>query len=132
YLGFESGSTRNDTRGPGLETADRAIARTGPEYRMSGYTHKKLTVINQPTQRTDARRFLYAVLAAGATALLVACGSTPVQPGHYRVERGDTLAKIARQHGQTISNLARWNKLSTPNRIAAGQILRVTPPSGIA
>lgn len=85
--------------------------------------------------RTDVTRganAFYALVVACATALLVACGSTPVEPGHYRVERGDTLAKIARQHGQTVGNLARWNQISNPNRIEVGQVLRVTPPVGIA
>ncbi|MEI2417436.1 peptidoglycan DD-metalloendopeptidase family protein [Orrella sp. JC864] len=63
-----------------------------------------------------------------ALAVLAACGSTPkVEPGQYRVVRGDTLTKIARQHGQSVSALMRMNNLSDPNRIEVGQVLRVRP-----
>jgi murein DD-endopeptidase MepM/ murein hydrolase activator NlpD len=72
------------------------------------------------------RAACYASLACLA-AVLAACG-TPVGPGFYRVERGDTLAKIARSNGQNVGNLTRWNKLSNPNAIDVGQVLRVTPP----
>lgn len=69
------------------------------------------------------RRFL----SVGLLLLLVACGtSKPVGPGYYRVERGDTLSEIARKHGQTVSTLARWNKLSNPNQLEVGQVLRVS------
>ncbi len=68
------------------------------------------------------------ILSAGLLALLVACGSTPVGPGQYRVERGDTLSKIAASNGQTVANLVRWNKLSDANEINVGQVLRVSPP----
>lgn len=67
-------------------------------------------------------------VSAALLALLVACASTPVGPGQYRVERGDTLSKIASRHGQSVANLVRWNKLSNANQIDVGQVLRVTPP----
>ncbi len=70
------------------------------------------------------RRFVVASLAA----LLAACGSAPVGPGFYRVERGDTLSKIARANRQSVSSLARWNSLSNPDAIEVGQVLRVVPP----
>lgn len=71
-------------------------------------------------------------LVAGALLLLVACSSTPVQPGYHRVERGDTLYSIARKHRRSVQDLVRWNRLSNPNRIAVGQLLRVVPPAGVA
>lgn len=49
-------------------------------------------------------------------------------PGHYRVQPGDTLFKIAFEHGETPDDLARWNTLAEPGRIQAGQLLRVTAP----
>jgi lipoprotein YgeR len=67
---------------------------------------------------------------AALVALLAACGSAPVGPGFYRVERGDTLNKIARSNRQSVQNIVRWNSLSNPDAIEVGQVLRVAPPAG--
>ncbi len=64
--------------------------------------------------------------------VLAACGSAPVGPGFYRVERGDTLSKIARSNRQSVQNIVRWNNLSNPNSIEVGQVLRVAPPGNSA
>ncbi|MFX1762510.1 peptidoglycan DD-metalloendopeptidase family protein [Paraburkholderia sp. A1RI-2L] len=72
------------------------------------------------------RRFACAALVA----LLAACGSAPVGPGFYRVERGDTVSKIARSNRQSVSNIVRWNNLQNPDAIEVGQVLRVSPPGG--
>jgi len=65
-------------------------------------------------------------------AALAACGSAPVGPGFYRVERGDTLYKIARSNRTSVQSLSRWNNLSNPDAIEVGQVLRVAPPPGTA
>ncbi|QGZ62873.1 peptidoglycan DD-metalloendopeptidase family protein [Paraburkholderia acidisoli] len=65
-------------------------------------------------------------------ALLAACGSAPVGPGFYRVERGDTVYKIARSNRQSVQSIVRWNNLSNPDAIEVGQVLRVEPPPGTA
>jgi murein DD-endopeptidase MepM/ murein hydrolase activator NlpD len=62
--------------------------------------------------------------------LLAACASSRVAPGYYRVKSGDTLYQIARDNGQSVSDLMRWNRLDSANHIDAGQVLRVTPPEG--
>lgn len=67
--------------------------------------------------------------------LLAACGSTgsgKVESGYYRVQPGDTLHKIARQHDTSVSELMRLNKLSNPDRIEKGQLLRVNAKGGSA
>jgi murein DD-endopeptidase MepM/ murein hydrolase activator NlpD len=69
---------------------------------------------------------------ASLLAVLAACGSAPVAPGFYRVERGDTLSKIARSNRQSVQNVARWNNLTNPDSIEVGQVLRVAPPGGTA
>lgn len=58
---------------------------------------------------------------------LAACGSSgkKTPAGHYKVQRGDTLTQIARQHGQSLSSLMSMNNISNPNRIHVGQVLRV-------
>ena len=58
--------------------------------------------------------------------------SAPVPQGYYRVKRGDTLYSIALDNGQDHRDVARWNALDNPNRIQAGQQLRVVPPEAEA
>lgn len=48
--------------------------------------------------------------------------------GTYVVQRGDTLYSVAVAFGQDYRDLARWNNLEDPTRLAVGQTLRVTPP----
>ena len=50
------------------------------------------------------------------------------KPGFYTVQRGDTLTRIALDHGQAWRDLATWNNLSNANLIEVGQVLRVVPP----
>ena len=94
------------------------------------------------------------VLLSGITLamLLSACGTTGVQapvverphtpgttaaseardrdPALYTVKRGDTLLRIALEHGQNYRDLAAWNNISDVNDIKVDQVLRVLPPSG--
>ena len=72
--------------------------------------------------------------------LLAACGSSPKKggagTGAYTVVRGDTLTKIARQHGQSVNELMRANNLRNPHQIKVGQVLKVkggaaTPAAGL-
>jgi lipoprotein YgeR len=69
---------------------------------------------------------------ASLLAVLAACGSAPVGPGFYRVERGDTLSKIARSNRQSVQSIVRWNNLPNPDSIEVGQVLRVAPPGNSA
>ena len=48
--------------------------------------------------------------------------------GLYTVKRGDTLIRIALEHGQNYRDLVVWNNLSNPDDIKADQVLRVRPP----
>jgi len=77
-------------------------------------------------------RWLLLRVWSGAVLLaaLAACGTRlpPVEPGYYRVVRGDTLFQISRQTGRTVGELRRWNGLTNVHQIRAGQVLRVVPP----
>ncbi|MBM5571386.1 MULTISPECIES: peptidoglycan DD-metalloendopeptidase family protein [Deefgea] len=71
--------------------------------------------------------------------LLAACGSTPAPittgptpTGFYRVKAGDTLYRIAKNNGQSVSDLVRWNNLAKAEDIDVGQLLRVTSPDGVS
>lgn len=54
------------------------------------------------------------------------------KPGYYTVKPGDTLIRIALEHGQSAQDIARWSQVKNPNRIEVGQVLRVEPPAGEA
>lgn len=49
-------------------------------------------------------------------------------PALYTVKKGDTLLRIALEHGQNYRDLVSWNNLSNPNDIKVDQVLRVMPP----
>jgi len=72
------------------------------------------------------------LLCVPLAALLAACGSAPVGPGFYRVERGDTVSRIARANDQSVQSIVRWNNLPNPDSIEVGQVLRVAPPANAA
>ncbi len=50
------------------------------------------------------------------------------KPGYYTVKPGDTLIRIALDHGQSRKDIARWSNVDNPNRIEVGQVLRVVQP----
>ena len=49
----------------------------------------------------------------------------PVRPQHYRVQRGDSLRRIAKRFNTTVSALAALNNLERLHLIQVGQILRL-------
>ncbi|MCB1955398.1 MAG: peptidoglycan DD-metalloendopeptidase family protein [Rhodocyclaceae bacterium] len=92
-------------------------------------------------------RILTSLLAGAVLAGLGACStrvaapvddrtSTPVtapaeaRAGYYIVKPGDTLHRIAQDHGVTFRDLATWNQLVDPNRLEVGREIRVVPPDG--
>ena len=50
------------------------------------------------------------------------------KPGYYSVRPGDTLTKIALEHGQAWRDITKWNGLDNPHLIEVDQVLRVAPP----
>lgn len=51
------------------------------------------------------------------------------KPGFYSVQRGDTLTRIALDHGHSWRDLVSWNNLPNAHLIEVGQVLRVAPPT---
>ena len=49
-----------------------------------------------------------------------------IQNNYYTVQRGDTLAGIARRYGVTVRYLANLNGIGNPNLIYPGQLLKVS------
>lgn len=58
----------------------------------------------------------------------ITTATIPLEPGFYRVKRGDTLYRIALENGQSYRDIAQWNNLSNPDQIEVDQVLRVSPP----
>jgi LysM repeat protein len=68
------------------------------------------------------------VAPAPATSTLAGIRSAPPPPPGsctYRVRAGDTLANIAWRYHTSTSQMAAMNHIANPNRIYAGQVLRV-------
>ena len=47
----------------------------------------------------------------------------------HKVKSGETLASVASEHGVTISELMKWNKLKS-DKILIGQVLKLSGDSG--
>jgi lipoprotein NlpD len=67
---------------------------------------------------------------SGAAAKTSAQRSAASKQRVHVVRSGDTLYKIAWQHGIDQRDLARWNGIRDPDVIRVGQRLRLTPPAG--
>lgn len=51
----------------------------------------------------------------------------------YTIQRGDTLTRIASDHGTTVSSLLRLNpQIEDPNQIQTGQVLHMPATSSPA
>ncbi|MFC5431400.1 peptidoglycan DD-metalloendopeptidase family protein [Paraburkholderia denitrificans] len=87
------------------------------------------------------------VALAALTLLMSACTITPwgetvgrpvptstggVPAGYYRVNPGDTLARVAAAFGQRPQDIASWNQLPLNASVVPGQVLRVAPPPSYA
>ncbi len=51
---------------------------------------------------------------------------------HYRVQRGDSLARIAQRFGTTVGALVAMNDMDQPNLIKTGQVLQVPAEQTVA
>jgi lipoprotein NlpD len=83
---------------------------------------RQAPVIDRPSPSTS----IYRPHVPPATA--PADDSRPNAKGSYTVRRGDTLVRIALDHGQSYRDLVAWNNLRDPDDIKVGQVLRVAPP----
>ncbi|KAF0814176.1 Murein hydrolase activator NlpD [Andreprevotia sp. IGB-42] len=54
--------------------------------------------------------------------------ASEARPGTYTVRKGDTLYRIALDHGLSYRELAAWNNLNDVNGINVDQVLRLTAP----
>ena len=74
-------------------------------------------------------RFLrWVALLSMLSALHVSPSAAASDERRYVVKVRDTLTEIARRHGVTVSALIAHNRLTQPNKIAAGKVLRIPDP----
>jgi lipoprotein NlpD len=52
--------------------------------------------------------------------------------GFYVVKKGDTLYRVALDHGLDYKELAAWNNIENASKLEVGQQLRIMPPEGLA
>ncbi|MCK9519983.1 MAG: LysM peptidoglycan-binding domain-containing protein [Dehalococcoidia bacterium] len=64
-------------------------------------------------------------LIIAGSALTIGAPSTPAPSGTYTVQPGDTLERIAREHGVLVRDLVEVNSIRDANLILIGQILTV-------
>jgi lipoprotein NlpD len=86
---------------------------------------RQAPVVERPATNTVAARVRPAPAAAPEEA-------KPDARGTYTVKKGDTLLRIALDHGQGYRDLVAWNNLADPDDIKVGQVLRVAPPERVA
>lgn len=67
------------------------------------------------------------VLVLQSDSAVAQSGANVDQTIHYRVQSGDSLARIARRHGVSVEALAGWNNISLDGLIHPGQELIVRP-----
>jgi lipoprotein NlpD len=56
----------------------------------------------------------------------------PKRPDLYTVQKGDSLLGIAQRYQLTSAEILQWNSLPAGQLLQAGQVLRLTPPPGMA
>jgi lipoprotein NlpD len=90
---------------------------------------RQAPVVDRPV--TSSRHVKPATPPAPAPAA-VADESKSDGANSYTVHKGDTLLRIALDHGQNYRDLVTWNNLADPDDIKVGQVLRVSPPERVA
>lgn len=86
------------------------------------------TLLSGCASNTPAPVVDRSVSPGGGAAISTPPTERVARKGYYVVRQGDTLYRIALDHGQAYRDLAAWNALDDPNRIEVGQELRIAPP----
>ncbi len=100
------------------------------EDRVAGQSTSRPVQRVQPQATSDSARATAPVATSSPVSMgpAMAGSENAGKPGYYSVRPGDTLTKIALDHGQAWRDIAKWNGLDNPNMIEVDQVLRVAPP----
>ncbi|WP_205965187.1 peptidoglycan DD-metalloendopeptidase family protein [Paraburkholderia flava] len=69
---------------------------------------------------------------SATTTIATSQAAAPIAPQIYKVRRGDTLSRIAQNHGCSVADLQTWNGLKRSARLKTGQTLKVSSPDATA
>ena len=100
------------------------------EDRVAGQSTSRPAQRVQPQAAIDSAKATAPVATSSPVSMghAMAGSENAGKPGYYSVRPGDTLTKIALDHGQAWRDIAKWNGLDNPNMIEVDQVLRVAPP----
>ena len=100
------------------------------EDRVAGQSTSRPVQRVQPQAASDSAKASAPVATSSPVSMgpAMAGSENAGKPGYYSVRPGDTLTKIALDHGQAWRDIAKWNGLDNPNMIEVDQVLRVAPP----
>ena len=104
---------------------DATRERRPAHYHVALYPHPYMAMLDQAGGAgDDAAPATAAPPDATATARTLASADEQARSQTYRVQRGDTLGRIAARHGISVAVLKRVNGIRG-SRIAPGQVLRI-------
>jgi lipoprotein NlpD len=98
------------------------------EDRVAGQSAVRSQQLAHPSAQAQKQNSPVAVSSPISMGTPLAGSENAGKPGFYSVRSGDTLTKIALDHGQAWRDIAKWNGLDNPNVIEVDQVLRVVPP----
>ena len=120
----DAGASQNATANPAVGNADPAGA-TPPL--SSSQSSPRLSPA--PAASDSAAGSQNGAKNGAAQATRMRKAATPkAGSGDYTIQRGDTLAAIAKKHNVDAKDLARWNGIDDPRRLRIGQKIRLSAP----
>ncbi|MFR9524314.1 MAG: LysM peptidoglycan-binding domain-containing protein [Rikenellaceae bacterium] len=104
--------------------------------RLNGISSKSILRVGQRLIVRDGVKSTTKTATAKSTASATTSKSTTAAPSNsanttrYKIKNGDTLGKIAKNHGTTVSALCSLNNISSSTTIRAGEYLSVPGAGG--
>jgi len=120
----------NHAAAPSGETKDYTVAKNDSFYKIAkanGITVAALTRANpnaDPHKLKVGQKLKIPVAEAGSTAARGGADASGAPGSSYTVKSGDTLTKIAKSHGVTVSDLRAANGFKT-SRLSVGQKIKI-------
>jgi N-acetylmuramoyl-L-alanine amidase len=114
-----------ESASPSLHVTPPAVARRRRRHVQVAVAHASLRRVAGPQVARAGEAAAEASARARVVGVGVLVGAVAASSAAYTVRSGDTLSRIAAQHGTTVSALASANGISNPNVIRIGQRLEL-------